>query len=335
MNRQRVIPVVVGLAVVGLGVYLVVRNGGADDALLASGTVEATEASLGFQVPGRVERIVPAEGDRVNAGDELAWLDRTELEARRAQAAAQLAAARAGLAELKAGARTEELAQAREAARAATERYADAQRDFQRVERLLQGGAVSQEAYDKAKLALDVATSQRDQAAQQLSLVETGPRPERIAAQRAAVAQGEAAVRQVEAALANAVITAPFDAVVTIRDREPGETAGAGAPVLTLMNLNDRWVRIYIREDRIGAVQVGQEASITADTYPDKQYRGTVSFISSQAEFTPRNVQTAEERVKLVYAVKVRIMGDPANQLKPGMPADVRLEIGPASSRRQ
>jgi len=335
MNRQRVIPVVVGLAVVGLGVYLVVRNGGADDALLASGTVEATEASLGFQVPGRVERIVPAEGDRVNAGDELAWLDRTELEARRAQAAAQLAAARAGLAELKAGARTEELAQAREAARAATERYADAQRDFQRVERLLQGGAVSQEAYDKAKLALDVATSQRDQAAQQLSLVETGPRPERIAAQRAAVAQGEAAVRQVEAALANAVITAPFDGVVTIRDREPGETAGAGAPVLTLMNLNDRWVRIYIREDRIGAVQVGQEASITADTYPDKRYRGTVSFIASQAEFTPRNVQTAEERVKLVYAVKVRIMGDPANQLKPGMPADVRLEIGPASSRRQ
>jgi len=335
MNRQRVIPLVVGLAVVGLGVYLAVRNGGVDGALLASGTVEATEASLGFQVPGRVERIVPDEGDRVTAGDELAWLDRTELEARRAQAAAQLAAARAGLAELKAGARTEELAQAREAARAATERYADAQRDFQRVERLLQGGAVSQEAYDKAKLALDVATSQRDQAAQQLSLVETGPRPERIAAQRAAVAQGEAAVRQVEAALANAVITAPFDAVVTIRDREPGETAGAGAPVLTLMNLNDRWVRIYIREDRIGAVQVGQEASITADTYPDKQYRGTVSFISSQAEFTPRNVQTAEERVKLVYAVKVRIMGDPANQLKPGMPADVRLEIGPASSRRQ
>ena len=335
MNRQRVIPLVVGLAVVGLGVYLAVRNGGVDGALLASGTVEATEASLGFQVPGRVERIVPDEGDRVTAGDELAWLDRTELEARRAQAAAQLAAARAGLAELEAGARTEELAQAREAARAATERYADAQRDFQRVERLLQGGAVSQEAYDKAKLALEVATSQRDQAAQQLSLVETGPRPERIAAQRAAVAQGEAAVRQVEAALANAVITAPFDGVVTIRDREPGETAGAGAPVLTLMNPNDRWVRIYIREDRIGAVQVGQEASITADTYPDKQYRGTVSFISSQAEFTPRNVQTAEERVKLVYAVKVRIMGDPANQLKPGMPADVRLEIGPASSRRQ
>lgn len=329
MNRKPVVPIVVGLAVVVLGVYLVVRNGGADDALLASGTVEATEAALGFQVPGRIERVVPNEGDRVKAGDQLAWLDRTELEARRAQAAAQRAAARAVLAELQAGARSEELAQAREAARAADERYTDAQRDFERVQRLLQGGAVSQEAYDKAKLALEVATSQRDQAAQQLKLVETGPRPERIAAQRAAVAQGEAAVRQAEAALANAVITAPFDGVVTVRDREPGETVGAGAPVLTLMNLAHRWVRIYIREDRIGAVQIGQSATITADTYPDKQYGGSVSFISSEAEFTPRNVQTTEERVKLVYAVKVRITGDPTHDLKPGMPADVTLDVQP------
>lgn len=335
MNRKRAVPIVVGLAVVALGVYLVVRNRGAGDALLASGTVEATEAALGFQVPGRIERVVPNEGDRVKAGDQLAWLDRTELEARRAQAAAQLAAARAVLAEMEAGARSEELAQAREAARTAAERYTDAQRDFERVQRLLQGGAVSQEAYDKAKLALEVATSQRDQAAQQLQLVETGPRPERMAAQRAAVAQGEAAVRQVDAALANAVIRAPFDGVVTVRDREPGETVGAGAPVLTLMNLNDRWVRIYIREDRIGAVQLGQAAAIAADTYPDKEYQGAVSFISSEAEFTPRNVQTAEERVKLVYAVKVRITGDSSNELKPGMPADVRLEVGLASSRPQ
>lgn len=335
MNRKRVVPVVVGLAVAALGVYLVVQNGDGDDALLASGTVEATQAGLGFQVPGRLERVVPNEGDRVKAGDQLAWLDRTELEARHAQAAAQRAAARAVLAELQAGARSEELAQAREAARTADERFTDAQRDFERVQRLLQGGAVSQEAYDKAKLALEVAASQRDQAAQQLQLVETGPRPERIAAQRAAVAQGEAAVRQAEAALANAVITAPFDGVVTVRDREPGETVGAGTPVLTLMNPADRWVRIYIREDRIGAVRVGQAATITADTYRDKAYRGSVSFISSEAEFTPRNVQTTEERVKLVYAVKVRITGDPSMDLKPGMPADVRLEIGPASSQRQ
>ena len=135
-------------------------------------------------------------------------------------------------------------------------------------------------------------------------------------------------MRQADAALANAVIVAPFDAVVTVRDREPGETVGAGAPVLTVMNLADRWVRIYIREGRIGAVKIGEPATISADTYPGKRYEGSVSFISSEAEFTPRNVQTTEERVKLVYAVKVRITADAGNELKPGMPADVTLQGG-------
>jgi len=114
--------------------------------------------------------------------------------------------------------------------------------------------------------------------------------------------------------------------VVTVRHREPGETVPAGSPVLTVMNRDDRWVRIYIREDRIGAVHTGQAATITSDTYAGKTYRGAVVFIASEAEFTPKSVQTREERVKLVYAVKVRVSGDPAYDLKPGMPADVRLE---------
>ena len=201
----------------------------------------------------------------------------------------------------------------------------DAQRDLARVQRLFDGGAVPQETLDKAKLAVDLATAQRNQADEQLKLLQIGPRPERIDAQRAMVAQGEASVRQAEAALANAVIRAPFDGVVSVREREPGETVGAGAPVLTILNLADRWIRIYIPENEMGAVKIGQNATITADTYKDKTYTGTVSFIASEAEFTPRNVQTAEERVKLVYAVKVRITGDATVDLKPGMPVDVKL----------
>ena len=99
-----------------------------------------------------------------------------------------------------------------------------------------------------------------------------------------------------------------------------------GAAVLTVSNLGDRWVRIYIAEAKIGAVQLGQPATITTDTYADRRYDGQVAFIASQAEFTPRNVQTQAERVKLVYAVKVRVMSDTANALKPGMPADVLLK---------
>jgi HlyD family secretion protein len=94
------------------------------------------------------------------------------------------------------------------------------------------------------------------------------------------------------------------------------------------MNLDDRWVRIYVPETRVGAVHLGDSAVITADTYPDRRYGGAVSFIASQAEFTPRNVQTREERVKLVYAVKVRITADATYDLKPGLPADVRLATG-------
>jgi len=325
MERRRIVIPVVLVAAAAIA-FAVLRGNGGNGALQASGTVEATEAQLGFQTPGRIEVVRVHEGDRVRAGDTLAALDRAELDARRAQAAAQLSAARSLLAELESGARSEERAQAREALRAASERLDDARRDLDRVRRLFEAGALSQEAYDKARLAFEVAQAQRDQAQQASQLVETGPRRERIDAQRAAVQQAEAAVRQVEAALSNAVIRAPFDGVVTVRDREPGETVGAGAPVLTVMNLDERWVRIYIREDRIGAVRLGQRSEITADTYPGRRYGGAVSFIASEAEFTPRNVQTTEERVKLVYAVKVRITADSTYDLKPGVPADVRLQ---------
>jgi HlyD family secretion protein len=313
--------------VAGLILYFtVIRRHGGSDELAASGTVEATEAALGFQVPGRIQEVRPNEGDRVKAGDTLASLDRTELEARRRQALAQVNAARAMLSELQSGSRPEELGQATAASRAAEGRLVDAERDLERVQRLFDGGAASQEQLDKAKTALNNATSQRDQAAEQLKMVKVGPRPERITGQEATVHQAEASLAQAEAALTNAMIRAPFDGVVSVRDREPGETVGAGAPVVTMLNMNDRWVRIYIREDRIGAVHLGQGATIKSDTYPDKQYKGSVSFISSEAEFTPRNVQTTEERVKLVYAVKVRITGDDRSELKPGMPADVTLQ---------
>jgi HlyD family secretion protein len=142
--------------------------------------------------------------------------------------------------------------------------------------------------------------------------------------------QAEAVVAQIDAALDFAVIRAPFGGVITVRHREPGETVPAGAPVLTLMNPNDRWVRIYVREDEVGRVALGLPATITGDADPDREYEGRVVFIASQAEFTPRNVQTTEERVKLVYRVKVQITGDPSFELKPGLAADVRIDTGSA-----
>lgn len=325
-KRRIIIPIVL---VAGIVVWRLTSSRGTSDGLEASGTVEATEAQLGFQSAGRIDTIMVREGDRVAGGDTLAMLEQTELAARLAQARAQLSAANALLAELRSGSRTEERVQARAGVRSIADRYADAERELGRTRRLFEAGAVSQEQYDRARLALDVLRSEKERAEQQLSLVETGPRPERIAAQVAAVAQAQAVVAQVEAAIGNAVIVAPFSGVLTVRHRENGETVGAGMPVLTVMNLDDRWVRIYIPETQVGAVRLGTEATITADTYEDRAYRGTVAFIASQAEFTPRNVQTREERVKLVYAVKVRITADSTYDLKPGVPADVSLSLRP------
>jgi HlyD family secretion protein len=325
---RRVIAVAV-VAAVGAALWAAFgRDRDRDHALSASGTVEATEARVGFQASGRIETIGAREGDAVKAGAVLAELDRAETEARRQQASAQAAAARAFLRELERGSRPEEIAQGRSALAAAAERVRDAQRDLDRTKALFEGGAVSREAFDKAHLTLDLAQSQHDQAREQVTILETGPRREKIDAQRAQLAQAEAAVRVIDATLAAMTIRAPFDGVVTVRHREPGEIVAAGLPVLTIMNPDDRWVRIYVPETRIGAVRVDQAATITTDTFPEKTYRGEVSFISTEAEFTPKTVQTTEERVKLVYAVKVRVTGDPARDLKPGMPADVGLDPG-------
>jgi HlyD family secretion protein len=325
-NPRVVVPILVVVAAALIAVPML-RRLGERGRLTASGTVEATEAQLGFPVPGRIDSIHVREGDAARAGQPLASLDRAEATARRQQTAGALAAARAQLDELVRGARPEEVAQARAGRDAARQRLADAQRDFDRAQELIRNEVVSRQTYDKAKTTLDVAKAQADQAEEQHRLVVTGPRRERIEAARAQVAQAEAALRAADAGLANMVIRAPFAGVVTVRHREPGEIVGAGTAVVSLMDRGDRWVRIYVSEARIGAVRTGQAATITSDTFKGRTYPGEVVYLSSEAEFTPKNVQTSEERVKLVYAVKVRISGDRDFELKPGMPADVRLVL--------
>ena len=331
---KRIVPVVVLLAVAVLVARRWLANRAASDGpLVASGTVEATEAHLGFPASGLLARVAVREGERVTADQPLAWLDAGETRARRAQAAAQVDAARARLRELERGFRSEEVAQARAGLEAAERQLDDAQLGFARTEKLLAGGAVSQEELDKALVARDVARSRRAQAAEQLSLLRRGPRREQIAAQRGVVQQAEASVAALDATLGQMVVRAPFAGVVTVRHREPGEIVPPGAPVLTLLDPADRWVRIYVPEPRLGSVALGAQATITSDTYQDREYAGTVRFIASEAEFTPKTVQTTEERVKLVYAVKVFVAGDSAFELKPGMPADVRLEAADHAAR--
>lgn len=334
MKRYVALGVALAL-VVTAALFLILRRKPGVPTLEASGTVEATQSDLGFQSPGRIVAVTVREGDPVRQGELLARLDTAELVARKAAAESQLASASAVLSELEAGSRPEEIAQSRAAESAAAQKLDEAQRDLARAQKLYAGGAVSREALDQATTTERVASATLDQAREQLRQLIAGPRRQRIEAQQASVKTAKAQVEQVEALLQNAIVRAPYNGTVTIRHREDGEIVQAGMPVLTIMNPSDRWVRIYIPENRIGEVSIGQPARITSDSFKNREFAGRVIFISEEAEFTPRNVQTKEERVKLVYRVRVRIVDDPELLLKPGVPADVALVLPAPPARRR
>ena len=329
--KNRIRALVLILATLAAGTWYVGRMGrDAAVGLRASGTVEATDADLGFPSPGRVLEVRVAEGATVEQGSKLARLDAREPDAALVSAQAQLSVAEAHMDELNQGARPQELASAEAVLRSASRRAEEATRELERARTLHDGGAISRQAFDQAATRVELSGAARDQAEQALFLLREGPRAEQMAAQRALVEQAHANVARVAATLANTVIYAPFAGIVTVRHREPGETVAAGIPVLTLLDPESRWVRIYVPAGDIGRVQLGMPAEIVSDTYPERPFPGEVVFIGDEAEFTPRNVQTAEERTRLVYAVRVRITGDTGFTLKPGVPADVTLlELGP------
>jgi HlyD family secretion protein len=328
MKKRIVVVVVVpALAVAGWALYRHLAPGEEPGVLRVSGTVEATDARLGFDAAGRIAEMAVDEGDEVGAGQMLARLDADEMEARRAQAAAAVSAAEAALRELRRGSRPQEIAQASEAMAAAREEVEQARREHERTVTLFQGGAVAQETLDRSATALKLAGRRLAQARERLALVREGPRRETVEAQEARVEEARSALSSIDARLDDTTLEAPFAGRVTTKHRTAGETVSPGAPVVTLQDLSDRWVRVYVPEDRLGAVGVGAEARITSDTFPGESYRGQVSYLASEAEFTPKSVQTAEERVRLVYAAKVRVTGDPEHVLKPGMPVDVELDL--------
>jgi HlyD family secretion protein len=320
-----------GVVLSSIGAFAIYRTTSAADrngaAIIASGTIEATQAELGFQASGRLETITVHEGDQVTAGNQFAKLDQSELLAQREVARAQVAAALAGLSELLAGSRKEEIAHARAALAVATDKRDYAARDVERLAPLAEQSLISRQAYDQQRTNLSVSDGEVAKAKQDLDILVTGPRSEKIAAQRAALAQAQATVDRIDAAIAQTVLKAPFSGTVTVRHREPGEALQPGTPVVTIRNFDDRWVRVYIPGDEVGSLTLNQPATITADANPDKHYTGTISYIASVAEFTPRNVQSTKDRVKLVYEVRVRIAGDTNVDLKPGLPADVKFPL--------
>ncbi len=312
------------------------RGSDANAPIRASGYVEATEVRVAPEVGGRVLDLRVAEGDRVAAGDLILKLDtaETQLAIRRAEGERDQALAQLRL--LQAGARVEDIRQAHAQAesasaevRAAEAELVSANADLQRFEALLQSNAGSRKQRDDAATRRDVAaarlqaTRERARASTEaLARLRAGSRAEEIAGAKARVQTVEAQIATLEKSIKDAELRSPVDGVVTAKLIDAGETIAPRTPVIVVADLDQAWANVYVDEPIVPRLQLGQKLAIVTDA--GQRLEGRITFISPKAEFTPRNVQTSEERSKLVYRIKVTT-DNREGVLKPGMPVEAEV----------
>jgi len=296
----------------------------ADGVITASGTIETIEVNVASKVSGQVESLAVEEGSRVEPGATLAAIDHATLDIQLRQAQAGVRLAEAQLALLVKGARAEDIKQAEAALAQAEAAFKPAEDDARRMRELVRTGSVTPKQAEDAEARLAVATAQRAAAAEALAKVRRLARPEEIRAAEARLAQAQAAADLLAKTIADCTVTAPIAGVVTHKAVERGELVAPGSTVVTLSELDDVHVMIYLTEKEIGRVRLGDSADVTIDAFPGRAFPGRITYISPEAEFTPKNVQTKEDRVKLVFGVKVEIENKDG-LLKPGLPADAAI----------
>jgi len=313
-------------AVVILGIAALVLSTCAkhESGISGSGTIEAVDVNLSSKVAGDVVEMAAEEGQRVQRGDLLVRVDHTllALQLQQAQAGVRLVGAQLQL--LLKGARIEDIGQAEEALTQADENLKLAKEDNQRIRNLFQSGSVTTKQRDEADARLKVAQSRYNSASQALKKLQNLARPEEIQVGRAKLDQARLSAQIAEERIKDAGVFAPIDGTVTHRLVEPGETVGKGMLLLTLTDLSKLYLTIYIRESEVGKIRLGDGAQVSVDHEPERRFHGQVVYISPVAEFTPKNIQTKEDRVKLVFAVKLALE-NPQGYLKPGLPADALL----------
>jgi HlyD family secretion protein len=316
-------------AAVAAGVYYYPRltqKAAPVNQLTLSGNIEAHESLVGFKVPGRIVELPVEEGQQVTQGALLARLDDADLKQRIRIDEATVGVRESDLALTLAGTRQQEVKAAQQTMIDAEADLAQKKLDNERAQKLFAKDEISAQERDLAATALQRAEAIFKAAQQRYSEAVEGSRKEDINIARANLNQAGASLGLSQVNLSYSILRAPSAGVVTVRQAELGEVVAPGSPVVTIADLDHIWLRAYIAETDLGSIHWGQDAVITTDTYPGKQYHGRISFIASTAEFTPKSVQTFKERVTLVYRIKIDI-DNPNHELKPGMPADARIDL--------
>lgn len=326
MNRRTII--VAGL----LGVLLLVAaltrgfgliNRGSSNELKMYGNVDVRTVDLGFRVSGRIDRVLAEEGQHVRRGDLLATLDTSSMDAKIAEAAAQVEQARAQLAKARNGNRPQDIAQARARMEAASATAENAEQDYRRRSSLIGPGAISRNLWEQTIADRNRAQAQLREAREALSLLQAGSRTEDIAAARAQLEAAEASRRSASTDLADTRLIAPEDAIVDTRAKEPGAIVQPTETVMTLAIPRPMRIRAYVGEPDLPLVRPGLAVTVTADG-TNRVYHGLISWIAPQAEFTPKSVETESLRTDLVYRMRITIT-DPDDQLRQGQPVTVHV----------
>ncbi len=294
--------------------------------LVLSGNIEVKEVNVAFELSGRIKELNKKEGDKVEEMEVLGKIDGEKIEKELELQSEILEEAKIKLQELKKGSREQEIKEWEANLKAAEVEMEKAKKDFQRADFLYKNGAISVAIYEEFKKIMELSEANYQKVREKLDLIKEGPREEEIKRQEKKIKQIEANIKIIEDNLRDTILYSPINGVVLQKYTEEGEIANPSHPVYTIGKIDEPYVKVYIKEDKLGLIKIGQEAEVFSDTYPDKSYSGKITYISSEAEFTPKNIQTKEERTKLVFEVKVDVKNE-KEELKPGMPVDVKIKL--------
>ena len=325
---KKLVILLVLLAAAGTAAWLIYRKtpSGPEDKAVLYGNVDLRQVDLAFLISERIDSVLVDEGDTVVPGQKLATLETVRLR-QAADEARQIAeAARQNYLRVKNGPRAEEIAQARANVQAAEATLNNAGMRSKRLEALAETKSISRQEADDAVASRQVAAANLDVARKQLELLLAGSREEDVAQALAQYNQAKASLTIREQNLKDAVLYAPGNGVVRYCILERGDMASPQKPVYNISLNHTKWVRAYLTESQLGKVKPGFSATVRNDSFPDTGFKGTVGFISSVAEFTPKNVETPDLRTALVYEVRI-IVDDPDNRLRLGAPATVTIPL--------
>ncbi|HEX3073951.1 MAG TPA: efflux RND transporter periplasmic adaptor subunit [Ignavibacteriales bacterium] len=299
-------------------------NGEGENYIEESGTVEAVNVLISSKVAGTVDKILFEEGKKISAGDTIMIIDHESLDIQLKQAEARALMAKAQLDLLRNGARKEDIAQAKAALTQAEASMQMAKSDKERMENLIKNQSVSQKQYEDALTNFEIKDAQYKAALENYNKVQRFARPEELLQAEGNYEQAEAGAELIKKSIRDSYIKAPINGYIIENYVEVGETVSNLTSLVKLADLSSAEVIIYVSETDLGKVKLGRKAEIFTDSYPGKSYSGTVSYISPEAEFTPKNIQTKDERTKLVFKVKIKAANNEF-ELKSGMPADAKV----------